>query len=282
MSLIHLREALAKKLLVREYRMNGCTFHVAHLDAINRQWGGNKLFKLIGFLDDLSAGDTIVSFGGEHSNHLYALAALADEFRLVVYIRRSYNAVTNSDSAVGSLLAERGVSCHFLDSTDYQRARSDKVYRQSLGQVHNASCIIPEGGNGIEAERGLRLLAKKLNDQFAAPTEFHLAAGTGTTARYLAKHLDRRHRLMVTPVVTPSQLGFDELANAEMAWYQPRKRFAKLRPADELRLANCEEINLALDRVYNIHALETLLASKFNGSKCLLHTGGMRSQIANL
>lgn len=277
MSLIHLREALAKKLLVREYSINESLFQVAHLDAIHRQWGGNKLFKLIGFLNDLSSGDTIVSFGGEHSNHLYALAALADDFRLVVYIRRSYNALSNVDSAVGRLLLERGVSCHFLDHKDYQRARNDDTYRRSLGLIHNASCIIPEGGNGNQAEFGLRLLAAKLNKQFEMPTEFHLAAGTGTTARYLAKHLDGRHRLIVTPVVTPSQLGFDKLANAEIVWYEPRKRFAKLRQADELRLAHCDKINLYLDRVYNIHALETLMASNFNGAKCLLHTGGMRS-----
>ena len=277
MSLVHLREALAKKLIVRSYNINECVFQVAHLDAINRQWGGNKLFKLIGFLDDLSPGDTIVSFGGEHSNHLYALAALAQDFRLVVHIRRSYNMLSDVDSAVGRLLEERGVSCHFLDHKEYQRARNDDTYRRSLGRFHNASCIIPEGGNGNQAEFGLRLLATKLNNQFEMPTEFHLAAGTGTTARYLAKHLDGRHRLVVTPVVTPSQLGFDVLANAEIVWYKPRKRFAKLRQADELRLTHCNEINLSLDRVYNIHALETLMASTFTGAKCLLHTGGMRS-----
>ncbi|WP_298635512.1 hypothetical protein [uncultured Umboniibacter sp.] len=282
MSLIHLREALTKKLLVREYSMDACKFYVAHLDAVNHQWGGNKLFKLIGFLEEVSIGDTLVSFGGEHSNHLYALAALADSFRIVVYIRRSYTTQSNVDSRVVRLLRESGVSCHYLASKDYQRARNDEAYRQSLGRIHNASCIIPEGGNGAEAEFGLRLLATKLNHQFVAPTEFHLAAGTGTTARYLAKHLNDRHRLMVTPVVTPSQLGFDELDNAEIAWYQPRKRFAKLRAADELRLAHCADIKLSLDRVYNIHALETLMASNFRGPKCLVHTGGMRSQIANL
>ncbi|RMA81128.1 hypothetical protein [Umboniibacter marinipuniceus] len=282
MSLTHLKEALDKKLLVRAYTQNGCRFEVAHLDAIDLQWGGNKLYKLIGFLADLSPGDTLVSFGGEHSNHLYALAALADEFRLVVYIRKSFHSRPHAESSVLALLAQRGVECRFLSSEDYQRARNDEAFRQSLGTLHGAACIIPEGGNGAKAEIGLRHLAHQLNQQFEMPTEFHLAAGTGTTARGLAEHLDDRHQLVVTPVVTPNQLGFDDLPKAKLVWYQPRKRFAKLKLADQQRLAACAEISLKLDRVYTIHALETLLNSQFNGAKCLIHTGGMRSQSANL
>ena len=163
----------------------GVACDVLRLDQLHPQLSGNKLFKLIGYLQDFAeqqGAETLLSFGGPYSNHLHALAAAGHLCGIpVIAVVRGYEHLPLTPTLQDC--QDLGARLIFADKKTYAR-RYDPVWQQQLADEHQA-LVIPEGGGGEPGERGCALLAPVC----AGYDEIWLALGTGTTALGIARGL---------------------------------------------------------------------------------------------
>lgn len=254
------------------YQLGERRFGVLYLGDFQSPCHGNKYFKLLGYLDSLPINTHILSVGGAYSNHLYALTAFAHQFQISALVREPFGEFDHSHTI--ERLEASGISVDWVSSNEYQRRYEQNWIEESLVKS-GADVFIPEGGNGANAEIGIKCLAKCINEQLTTPTQLFLAAGTGVTAQYLERHIDPQHQLVVVPVVRPNQ--FSQTLQSSVVYPTPRVRFGRLRESDQQLIHSADAIGLRLDTVYTVHALRVLLASAVSGMpQVLLHTGGLR------
>ncbi|NVK10393.1 MAG: hypothetical protein HWD83_00170 [Gammaproteobacteria bacterium] len=254
------------------YQLGERGFDVLYLGDFDSPCHGNKYFKLLGYLDSLPSNTHILSVGGAYSNHLYALTAFAQQFKISAFVREPFGEFDHSHTI--QCLEASGIAVEWVSSNEYQR-RYEQRWIQGALSKSGADVFIPEGGNGANAEHGIKHLARLINQQLGVPTQLFLAAGTGVTAQYLERHIDPQHQLVVVPVVRPNQ--FCQVLQSPIVYPAPRIRFGRLRESDHELIRAAQAIGLCLDTVYTVHALRMLLASPYSGMpQVLLHTGGLR------
>jgi 1-aminocyclopropane-1-carboxylate deaminase len=142
------------------------------LDRIHPLAGGNKWFKLNGFLSDMKKHDVrkLVTYGGPYSNHLIATAIVAKERKLsATGIVRGEVRDTNQ---VIEMCQQAGMRIISLPRPEYDAQKLTSGI-QADGTYH-----IPEGGQGMLGEEGIANMVdyRWINFDFAA-----VSAGTGTT-----------------------------------------------------------------------------------------------------
>lgn len=125
-------------------------------DIIHPHVSGNKWRKLkYNLVEAKSLGhDTLLTFGGAYSNHIYATAAAAKEagFKSIGIIRG--DELKSKPRNKTLLFAEKnGMQLEFVDRMRYREKNSDGMVRQ-LNQKYNSPYIIPEGGTNMLAIKG--------------------------------------------------------------------------------------------------------------------------------
>lgn len=162
---------------------------ILRLDAIDDCLGGNKWFKLMPWLQQAHQENTdcLVSFGGPHSNHLYALAAAGKRysFRTIAYVRG------------GAWLEQRlsptlqdarnmGMQLKFTGKAEYAQ-RYDPQWRAELAHEH-AAIVIPEGGYSKQVLPSVARIGEHLSQPSqGCPYDWvAVACGTGATLAGLA------------------------------------------------------------------------------------------------
>lgn len=155
--------------------------HMARLDEIHPVLSGNKLFKLIHYLEKaMSSGKAIRSYGGAYSNHLVATAFACHHLGIdCTGVVRGEKPVSLSPSLFSCL--EYGMKLEFISREDYRRIST----LQSSG---NAEINIPEGGYSFDGARGATGIVKYLLPH--KPTHIALACGTATTGAGIAMATD--------------------------------------------------------------------------------------------
>jgi len=160
-----------------EWREKNIQVFVKRDDLIHPIISGNKWRKLKEYIDfaQINATNSIISFGGAYSNHLYALAYVGNQFNIkTIGIIRGNELSTNSNSCLNQM-SEWGMELHFLDRESYRR----KIIPEEI-KIENV-LIIPEGGYSKKGVDGIATLISELNEQLNA--DFIVTAvGTGTTA----------------------------------------------------------------------------------------------------
>lgn len=157
------------------------TLGVLRLDLLHPLWGGNKLFKLLPNLRRAEALGLrrVLSFGGAHSNHLYALAAWGRAHGLeTVGIVRGEAPV-----APGPTLADLhawGMRIRHVPRADY-RHRHDPAWVAEIAREFMPALVIPEGGDNAEGFAGCRELGRAIAALPGRWDVLALACGTGTT-----------------------------------------------------------------------------------------------------
>lgn len=145
---------------------------------------GNKMRKLLGNLQHYASGNYrgILSFGGAHSNHLYAMAGACRLFGIpVTMIVRGEGYDELNDTL--RYAKESGVNLQFVDRAAY-RMKLESAEIQKIVDQHDGYFIIPEGGSNVYAYEGL----KSLYDELTETYEFiALSMGTGGTSAGLLK-----------------------------------------------------------------------------------------------
>lgn len=178
----------------------GVEFLIKRDDMTGAELSGNKIRKLEFLLADaLDLGcDTVITGGGEQSNHCRATALAATRVGLksVVCLRTEDKA--NPPQTQGNILLDRlaGAEIVWIDHEDW--ARQDEVYEAQAERQHvlgRKPYIIPEGGSNAVGTWGYIGCAQELDEQLRAlpelATTIVYACGSGGTGAGLvlgAKH----------------------------------------------------------------------------------------------
>ena len=121
---------------------------------------GNKRFKLKGFLSEAQqqGKTTLISVGGNRSNHLHALAHIGEEVNIATIgiIRgEAINTPTLDDCKA------KGMILHFIPRTNFKERHSSDFTASWLERYPKA-LFIPEGGSSFPSTLGVAHMLPEL------------------------------------------------------------------------------------------------------------------------
>lgn len=162
----------------------GVEVAVLRLDLIDPLISGNKWFKLRDHLRQavVAGAPGVISLGGNHSNHLHALAAAGQRLGLAtVGLLRG----EPQDTPTVRDLQALGMQLHWLGYGGY-RARHKPDFWSTWQRLYPGWHCIPEGGGGAAGVTGCAVIVEQARAQLASIgwvdyDAWWLAAGTGTT-----------------------------------------------------------------------------------------------------
>jgi 1-aminocyclopropane-1-carboxylate deaminase len=153
-------------------------------DLIHPTVSGNKWRKLkYSLLEAQAYGEqTVLTFGGAYSNHLYATAAAGRASGLkTIGIVRGLELETKENATL-QFCREQGMALHFVTREEY-RQRNSEDYLKRVSERFGNPYLIPEGGTTGLALKGVAEMVGEVQDQLdMTPDFFATAAGTGGTA----------------------------------------------------------------------------------------------------
>ena len=150
-------------------------------DLIHPCFGGNKWRKLKYNLNYAREHgfDTLLTFGGAWSNHVYATAAAGKQFgfNTIGIIRGEKQTPLNPTL---SFAEKCGMQLHYVSRSQY-RHRHEAGFldetRKKFGNVY----ILPEGGSNELAISGCKEIVKEINNELETFDVICCACGTGST-----------------------------------------------------------------------------------------------------
>jgi 1-aminocyclopropane-1-carboxylate deaminase len=166
---IEIQEISHPLLIEKEVRLS-----VLRLDTIHPAISGNKLFKLFYYLKDVSSDSTIITFGGNYSNHLAATAAAGKMLgiKTIAYVR-GYEQQAASHTL--NFCRDNGMELHFLSREEYN-SKTEEAFLNDITSAYSHPVIIPEGGYGVTGAKGAALIT-----EYYKGKEFtHVIAAVGT------------------------------------------------------------------------------------------------------
>ncbi|MEO8721002.1 MAG: pyridoxal-phosphate dependent enzyme [Ginsengibacter sp.] len=201
-------------LLNQRFSENSSTkIFMLRLDEVHPVISGNKLFKLIYFLEEAkkSLHKKIITFGGAYSNHLAATAFACKELKIKsVGIVRGERPENLSSTLLFCL--EQGMQLEFISRATYKKITENDFFKALINR-HGEHILIPEGGYSVQGKEG----AKLIDDYFTDKNFTHvcLPVGTATTFAGLTEANKNETEIM----------GFGVLKN----FNDIEKRFAELK-----------------------------------------------------
>lgn len=266
---------------------------VLRLDLVDPLISGNKGYKLRIHLDNArrAGAPGLISLGGNHSNHLHALAAAGQRFGFAtVGLMRG----EPQDTPTVSDLQAMGMTLHWLGYGGY-RARHQAGFWQPWQARYPGWYCIPEGGSGHEGAEGCRILVEQAQAQLSSVgwVDYHawwLAVGTGTTLAGLVLAEQGRHVVhgaLAVPVGHGVAETVEALAGSHGYELHEASRGGFARIDDELLafIAQSErQAGLPLEALYTGKALmalrERVQAGAFAPGTRLIfvHTGGLQGR----
>ena len=156
--------------------------YVKRDDLIHPQFGGNKWRKLKYNLIHARENqfDTLLTFGGAWSNHIYATAAAGKYFgfKTIGIIRGEQHTPLN---ATLSFAKTCGMQLHYITRAEY-RKKNEALFIQNLKQQFGNVYILPEGGSNALAIKGCKEIVNEICLQLERPFDIICcASGTGAT-----------------------------------------------------------------------------------------------------
>ena len=152
--------------------------------------------------------DTILTFGGAFSNHIYAVAAAGKLFDFkTIGIIRGYERLPLNPTL--SFAADAGMKIHYIDKENY-RKRNNKVFINSLKDKHGKIYIIPEGGTNALGVKGARDILLNVNENYDYVC---CACGTGGTLAGLITGLDGKAQVFGFAVLKGENFLIEDVKN---------------------------------------------------------------------
>ncbi len=261
-------------------------------DLIHPQVSGNKWRKLKYNL--LAAKkeqqNTLLTFGGAFSNHIYATAAAGKVFgfKTIGLIRGERIEPLNPTLAYAE---EVGMELHFISRSDY-RKKEDIVYQQQVRANFGNFYLIPEGGTNERAIKGCSELVEEVTSQLTALPDYWCAScGTGGTLSGIIKGLDGRQKVLGFSALKGNfhqkdieeLLGEKKYNNWQINTQYHFGGYAKFKPTliDFINTFK-KENNIQLEPVYTgklFYGIYDLIKNDYfpKGSSILaVHTGGLQ------
>lgn len=229
--------------------------------------------------------DTLLTFGGAYSNHIYATAAAARELGL-----KSIGVIRGEESkplnATLQFARDAGMQLHFISRASY--GKRDIELLSSLGEKFGRCYVIPEGGSNELGVEGIASFAEQL------PRDFDYTCcpiGTGATVAGLIRGLRGIGVVIGFPVLKGGDAWIDTVKTFNPHYTNwtiiPDYHFggyAKTTATLENFIREFSNAtNVPLEFVYSgkmFYGILDLIAKGYfkRGSRILaLHTGGLRN-----
>lgn len=180
-------EAAGVRLLIKREELN------------HPQISGNKWWKLKYNLQEISnqGKDTVLTFGGAYSNHIYATAAAAGECGLksIGLIRGEETLPLNPTLASAQRF---GMTLRYLSREEYRR-KGEETFLSLIKEKWDDPYLLPEGGTNEAGVRGVREFGLGLH----ATTFNYLCVpvGTGGTIAGLIQATGSRAEVIGFPAI---------------------------------------------------------------------------------
>jgi len=151
-------------------------------DLVDAELGGNKWRKLKYNLEAAVAQqhDTLLTFGGAYSNHIYATAAAGKRlgFRSIGIIRGEAHEPLNPTL---EFARNCGMQLEYIDRASY-RQKAQAEFIASLEKKFGRFYLVPEGGSNTLALKGCMEITQEINKESSEQFDFICSAcGTGAT-----------------------------------------------------------------------------------------------------
>lgn len=212
--LIEIKDKLTEDAQVRLYMKRD--------DLIHPLVSGNKWRKLkYNLLEAVhQKANSILTFGGPYSNHLFAVAAAGREIGIsTIGIVRGELHTFQEESETLKFCKEYGMKLHYISRGEYRQKDSDE-FLQNIKSEYNNPFIIPEGGSSVLALKGVREMAMEVEEQLGfRPDYYAVAAGTGGTA---AGILSSGSNVIGFPVLKGGEFLKNDIANLRQHQFDMR------------------------------------------------------------
>jgi 1-aminocyclopropane-1-carboxylate deaminase len=253
---------------------------------------GNKWWKLKYNLEEAKKlrKNTLITFGGAYSNHIYATAAAAHElgFKSIGIIRGEETLPLNQTLA---FVKSRGMQLYYVSRASY-RKKHEPEFIQKLQDQFGDFYLIPEGGTNELAVKGVVEFARQLEHE----VDFDcicLSVGTGGTLAGVIEGLPNTKQ-----IIGLSSLKGGEFLENEIKRFTSNQSNWKLihdyhfggyaktteklaRFIDQIE----KQFDLTLDPIYTSKMLFGVFDLMKNGifkkgsTILLIHTGGMQGRL---
>lgn len=282
-------------------------------DLTGAELTGNKVRKLEYLLaeaEDLGA-DTVITCGGEQSNHCRATALAAARRGLACRLVLRTDDPAQPPATTGNILLDRlaGAAIRWISRPDW--ARRNPIMEEEAAAVRAAGgvpYVIPEGGSNAVGSWGYVAAAAELADDLATlparSTTVIYACGSGGTGAglivgaklhglparlagvnvcddraYFVDAIGRIAADMIARWTLPIAVGPDDI---DIVDGHVGRGYAKSRPEELITIRDlCRRDGLVLDPVYTgkaFHGVVTELArdrARFGERIAFVHTGGV-------
>lgn len=189
---------------------SGVELFIKRLDLIHPEISGNKWFKLKYNLFEANKGDydTLLTFGGAYSNHIYATAAAGKlfGFKTIGIIRGEKHIPLNPTLTFAK---ERGMIINYLDRISY-RDKYNAEFLSSIKAKYENFYLIPEGGTNPLAVKGCKEILNDIDIPFDC---ICTACGTGGTLAGLITGLRKDQRALGFSVLKDGAFLINEIDN---------------------------------------------------------------------
>ncbi|MFT4533007.1 MAG: 1-aminocyclopropane-1-carboxylate deaminase [Saprospiraceae bacterium] len=264
------------------------SLYVKREDFLHPTISGNKWRKLKYNLKDALADgvETIVTFGGAFSNHIYATAAACHELGLksVGIIRGEYD----KHNPTTKFAKRCGMELRFVERSDYREKENSDAVKSILSEYSNY-ILIPEGGSNDQAIKGLHELSIEINA--SDHNIIMVSAGTGSTASGILQNLDSAKELWVFSSIKSEYLKDEILSKTDPTKHCQLKFISNYHyggygktPPELIRLINDfkAQTEIPIDPIYNGKLIagfsDMIEKGKVNNNHSYLwiHTGGLQ------
>jgi len=187
-------------------------------DLIHPQISGNKWRKLKYNLLAAYADhqQTLLTFGGAYSNHIFATAAAGQllGFKTLGLIRGEPHTPLNSTLAFATAC---GMQLHYLDRQTYRHKHTTEFIAH-LHQQFGEFYLLPEGGTNLLAVRGCAELVADIAVPFDT---LCCACGTGGTVTGLIVGAPAKTRVLGFPVLKGANFLYAAIQELLLAYNHP-------------------------------------------------------------
>ncbi len=189
---------------------NSVRFYIKREDKFHHAISGNKWRKLKYNLIEAKKQnmDTLLTFGGAYSNHIYATASAGKlfGFKTIGLIRGEEHLPLNPTLTFAK---ENGMELHYVTRKEYRRRYDtdfiDEVY-QRFGNIY----LIPEGGTNLLALKGAAEIVNDIDIEFDYICS---ACGTGGTIAGIISGLKGKKNAIGFPVLKGASFLNQNISN---------------------------------------------------------------------
>ena len=207
MQLPDISKITVDKIQSPSFSKKGIELEILRLDKIHPIISGNKWFKLKYHLENYHKGSYkgILTFGGNWSNHIVAAACACFQQKIP-----SIGIIRGEKPAKLSYSLQQAMNFNMkleFISRELYKQKSKNEFIQKIKTEYPGFYIIPEGGAGVEGEKGAGEIMNLVNNQ--AYTHIACAVGTATMFNGISKAISPNQQVMGIVILK----GWEELVH---------------------------------------------------------------------